>query len=371
MSIFDLTFLGIGSMLGMGVYIMCGNLATTVGPAMIISFILAGIAATLSALCYAEFAGRAPGTGSAYCYCYITVGEFMAFVLGWNLALEFVIGTACLARGLSGYLDSIADGKMSEYMKEQLPIGVDVLSPYPDFLAFVIMVVFTCLVSVGVKESTIVNNILVVINLITIVVVIVSGFIKADIDNWSIVKTSLPEHFKHVDIGNGGFAPYGFSSILEGAATCFYAYTGFDTVATTGGEANNPQRAIPIALMLSMSIGILAYTCVSATFTLMWPFYDQVSWDFFLCYSIVGSIFGMARVVYSIAHDGLLCTPLGKVNKRTQTPLNATMVAGVLTGVIAIIFDADQLISMTSIGTLMAYSMVGVCVLILRYLITP
>ncbi|KAK9501850.1 hypothetical protein O3M35_012501 [Rhynocoris fuscipes] len=384
LNVFDLTFLGIGSMLGMGVYIMVGDLASKVGPAMVLSFIMAGIASTLSAMCYAEFAGRTPGTGSAYAYCYITIGEFIAFILGWNLCLEFVIGTACLARGMSGYVDSLFNGAIGHYLNTTLHMEVPYLSVYPDFFSFLLMIIFTAIIVAGVKESTTFNNIFVTINGITIIILIVVGFMHVHPKNWSL--PSSPGG------GVGGFMPYGFSSVMEGAATCFYAYTGFDTVATTGGEARNPQRTIPLALVLSISCAVVVYTLISTTFTLMWPYTDTnlignppypyvldklelyvIKWFVIVGATaavtgcLLSSIFGMARIFYSIAYDGLIFKCLSKVNNYTRTPIRASVVSGFVTGIISILFSTEQLIDMTSLGTLMAYTMVAVCVLILRY----
>ncbi|KAE8574076.1 high affinity cationic amino acid transporter 1 [Halyomorpha halys] len=382
----DLVFLGLGSMLGMGVYIMAGELATKVGPAMILSFLFAGVACTLAALCYAEFAGRTPGTGSAYAYCYITVGEFVAFILGWNLCLEFVIGTACLARGMSAYIDSMFSGSIASWERKHFGMDIQFISTYPDFLSFIIMVVFSAIVSIGVKESTMINNTFVVINMVTIIMLVIIGIVHVNFSNWTLDGTESPH------AGKGGFMPFGFSSVMEGAATCFYAYTGFDTVATTGGEAKNPQKTIPFALIVSISLAVLVYGSISATFTLMWPYFDQnlkkgspypyvlenlgltnMKWAVTIgaLAAVTGctlsSVFGMARIVYSIAEDGLLFRPMSVINRFTKTPVNATIATGLLTGFLSVIFSTEQLIDMTSLGTLMAYTMVAICVLLLRY----
>ncbi|XP_066903829.1 high affinity cationic amino acid transporter 1 isoform X2 [Halyomorpha halys] len=382
----DLVFLGLSSMLGMGVYILAGELATKIGPAMMLSFIFAGAASTLAALCYAEFASRTPGTGSAYAYCYITIGEFVAFILGWNLCLEFVIGTACLVRGMSAYLDSQFGGSISNWEKKHFGMHFKFLSEYLDILSFIIIVIFSGIVSIGVRESTIINNTFAIINMVTIITLIIIGLVYAKIENWSL-SGSLNPH-----AGQGGFMPFGFSSVMEGAATCFYAYTGFDTIATTGGEAKNPQTTVPLALVLSISLAIVVYGSISATLTLMWPYFDQnlnkgspypYIFEKLELKSIklvvttgalaavtgctLSSVFGMARIVYSIAQDGLLFQPLSVINRITKTPVYATIVSGLFTGFWSVLFNTEQLIDMTSIGTLMAYTMVAICVLLLRY----
>uniref|UniRef100_A0A146LBN1 High affinity cationic amino acid transporter 1 n=1 Tax=Lygus hesperus TaxID=30085 RepID=A0A146LBN1_LYGHE len=385
LNVLDLTFLGISSMVGMGVYIMVGDLATKVGPACVISFLIAGFACALSGVCYAEFAARIPCTGSAYAYSYITIGEFVAFVLGWNLALEMTIGTACLARAMSGYVDTtFFNGSIESFLETNVPMDVPSMASYADFFSFFLMMVFAALVCAGAKESTMLNNLFVGVNMTTIAVIIVLGVIHADFGNWSLPPSPAG--------GDGGFVPFGVSKVMEGAATCFYAYTGFDTVATTGNEAKNPKRSIPIALVSSILCAATVYGTLSLTFTLMWPYYDPelatghpypyvfaqlgLGWAKYLvgigatcavfgC--MLSSTFGMSRIVYAIADDGLIFQSLSKINSRTRTPIRATVVSGIFTGIVAVVFNTDQLVDMTSLGTLMAYTMVAICVLILRY----
>nr|CAD7259507.1 unnamed protein product [Timema shepardi] len=342
----------------------------------------------MGSLCYAEFASRVPKAGSAYVYSYVCVGEFVAFIIGWNLILEYVIGTASVARGLSNYIDALTDNVMHKTMIEVMPININFLSDYPDFLAFGIIMLLAVLLAIGVKESTIMNNLFTVLNMIVIAIVIVAGSIKADVYNWNIPKAEIPANV--TTAGEGGFMPFGVAGVMAGAAKCFYGFVGFDCIATTGEEAKNPQRSIPIAIVISLVIIFLSYFGISTVLTMMWPYYDQdsdaplpyvfmmVGWPvikwivtvgavFALCTSLLGAMFPLPRILYAMAMDGLLFRFLAKVHPRSQTPLLATILSGLLAGVMATIFDLQQLIDMMSIGTLLAYTIVAICVMILRY----
>nr|CAD7601137.1 unnamed protein product [Timema genevievae] len=335
-----------------------------------------------------EFASRVPKAGSAYVYSYVCVGEFVAFIIGWNLILEYVIGTASVARGLSNYIDALTDNVMHKTMVEVMPININFLSDYPDFLAFGIIMLLAVLLAIGVKESTIMNNLFTVLNMIVIAIVIVAGSIKADVYNWNIPKAEIPANV--TTAGEGGFMPFGVAGVMAGAAKCFYGFVGFDCIATTGEEAKNPQRSIPIAIVISLIIIFLSYFGISTVLTMMWPYYDQdsdaplpyvfmmVGWPvikwivtvgavFALCTSLLGAMFPLPRILYAMAMDGLLFRFLAKVHPRSQTPLLATILSGLLAGVMATIFDLQQLIDMMSIGTLLAYTIVAICVMILRY----
>ncbi|XP_059178303.1 cationic amino acid transporter 2-like isoform X2 [Physella acuta] len=382
----DLIGLGIGSTLGAGLYVVAGQVALeTAGPAVTISFLVAAVASALAGMCYAEFAARIPRAGSAYVYSYVTVGEFMAFIIGWNLVLEYVIGTASVARGWSGYFDSLIDKKISKFFNSTMPMHIDELSEYPDFFALGITLLVTVLLTFGVKESAMINNIFTCVNLLVVVYVTICGFFKFDWKNWNLSESEVPK-----TAGTGGFMPFGFSGMMAGAATCFYAFVGFDCVATTGEESKNPQRAIPIGIIVSLLIIFLSYFSVSAILTLMCPYFlldkdaalpavfDRVGWGVAryiitvgavcgLSTSLLGGMFPLPRVLYAMAGDGVIFKFMGKVSSRFKTPVIGTAISGVFAGLMAMLFNLKELVDMMSIGTLLAYTLVGISVLILRY----
>ncbi|CAG9862945.1 unnamed protein product [Phyllotreta striolata] len=390
LNLLDLTALGVGATLGLGAYVLAGSVAKNVaGPAVCISFLVAAIASVGAGLCYAEFAARVPKAGSAYVYSYVSVGEFVAFFIGWNLILEYVIGTASVASGMSNYINSLVDNKIKDTLQEWMPMNVSFLSPYPDFLSFIFVMILTFLLAFGVKESSLINNVFTVINLVTICLAVAAGSIKATPDNWKIDVNTLSEEDRGV-AGAGGFMPFGISGIMAGAARCFYGFIGFDAIATTGEEAKNPQRDIPLAVILSLTIIFAAYFSISTSLTMALPYYlqdpnapyphlfDAFGWTvikwvvtigaiFALCTSMLGAMFPLPRVLYAMSKDGIIFKQLSKVNEKTKTPVLATFLSGFLSSVMAVVFNLDQLIDMMSIGTLLAYTIVAVSVLLLRY----
>ncbi|CAK1554800.1 unnamed protein product [Leptosia nina] len=343
------------------------------GPGAALSFIIAAVASIFSGVCYAEFGVRVPNTtGSAYTYSYVTVGEFIAFIIGWNMLLEYLIGTSACARALSACFDSLCDGALSNYLAEH--IGT-VFGKPPDFLAFTITALMTLVLVAGVKKSLIFNNVLNIINLSVWVFIITAGLFYAKWDNWS---------------SHHGFLPYGWSGVFSGAATCFYAFIGFDIIATTGEEAMNPKRSIPLAIVYSLGIVLMAYVTCSLMLTLIVP-YDQVVTDSALlemftyvnaptCKYIValgalagltvsmfGSMFPLPRVVYAMAQDGLIFKQLAMISEASGTPAFATICGGSAASIVALIIHLEVLVEMMSIGTLLAYTLVSTCVLVLRY----
>ncbi|XP_032237943.2 high affinity cationic amino acid transporter 1 isoform X1 [Nematostella vectensis] len=370
----DLAGLGIASTLGAGIYVLAGIVAKNIaGPGLVLSFLIAGIASLMSALCYAEFGSRVPRAGSAYVYSYVAIGEFCAFVVGWNMILEYLIGASSLARGCTEYLDALFNGQIREYSLKHIgSMNAPLIAQYPDFLAFAIALIVTIPLALGAAMTTRTNNVITAINLIVITFITLVGLSFADRKNWN------------------NFLPYGFSGVVAGAATCFFSFVGFDCIATSAEEAKNPTKDVPIAILITIGICFVAYFGVSAALTLMWPYnllpaqgalpkvfaLRGAPWAQYLIAagalcgltaSLIGALFPLPRLLYAMASDGLIFTFLARIHPRTEIPIFATVIAGVLAAVLALLFELQELVEMMSIGTLLAYTIVAICVLLLRF----
>ncbi|KAM6155700.1 cationic amino acid transporter 4 [Rhynchocyon petersi] len=374
----DLTLLGVGGMVGSGLYVLTGTVAKQMaGPAVLVSFAVAAVASLLAALCYAEFGARVPRTGSAYLFTYVSMGELWAFLIGWNVLLEYLIGGAAVARAWSGYLDAIFGHHIRNFTENHLGVwNVPLLTSSPDFLAAGILLLASAFVSCGARVSSWLNHTFSAISLGVILFIITLGFVLARPHNWSAEE--------------GGFAPFGFSGIMAGTATCFYAFVGFDVIAASSEEARNPQRAVPIAIAISLGLAAGAYILVSTVLTLMVPWHSLdpdsaladaffrrgYSWAGFIV--AVGSIcamntvllsnlFSLPRIVYAMATDGLFFQVFARVHPRTQVPMMGILVFGVLMALLALLLDLEALVQFLSIGTLLAYTFVAASVIVLRF----
>ncbi|XP_039098743.1 cationic amino acid transporter 4 isoform X2 [Hyaena hyaena] len=382
LSTLDLTLLGVGGMVGSGLYVLTGTVAKQMaGPAVLLSFAVAAVASLLSALCYAEFGARLPRTGSAYLFTYVSMGELWAFLIGWNVLLEYLIGGAAVARAWSGYLDAMFNHRIHNLTEAYVGTWqVPLLAHYPDFLAAGIIILASVFISCGARVSSWLNHTFSVVSLVVILFVIILGFILARPHNWSAEE--------------GGFAPFGFSGIMAGTATCFYAFVGFDVIAASSEEARNPKRAVPIAITISLGLAAGAYILVSTVLTLMVPwhsldpdsaladaFYRRgYSWAGFIVAAgsicamntvLLSSLFSLPRIVYAMAIDGLFFQVFAQVHPRTQVPMVGILVFGGLMTCLALLLDLEALVQFLSIGTLLAYTFVATSIIVLRFQRAP
>ena len=377
---FQLVLMGLGGMIGAGLYVLTGVEAKEVtGPAVVVSYTIAAIASIFSAVCYVEFACRVPRTGSAYTFTYIAVGEIWAFLIGWNLILEYAISGASVATAFTGYVDSLTGYAISNFTVETIMGGklwnVSFLAPYPDIFSSLVVILITLLVICGAKVSSWTNAIFLIINMIVIAVIIVLGFSKADIRNWQ---------------DYGGFVPNGPGSVISGAATLFFSYVGFDTIAMANEETIDPRTSIPRATFISILLTSVIYITASAVLTLMVPYPELdessafaaafarfgIEWAKWvvgvgaLCAiftSILMSIYCLPRSLYAMSRDGLLFQWLGTVSDVTKVPVYGSIFAMILVVLPTMFFTLSQLVGFLSIGVLFAYTFVSASVLILRY----
>jgi basic amino acid/polyamine antiporter, APA family len=427
----NLTLLGIGAIIGAGIFVLTGTAAANyAGPAVVLSFVLAGLGCLFAGLCYAEFAAMIPIAGSAYTYGYATLGEFLAWIIGWDLILEYLFGAATVAVGWSGYFTAFfgelglalppafASAPLTVEGTHTLVRSVLCVNPANNLLfgldslrtaagavggsaetlcaaaggvlqggvinlpAMALIALMTSLLVIGIKESARFNNIIVFVKVAIVVLVIVFGFMYVNTSNWT----------PFIPANTGTFGEYGWSGIVRAAAVVFFAYIGFDAVSTAAQEAKNPQRDMPIGILASLAICTVLYILMAAVMTglahyselaVPHPVYVAIAkagpslkWlGFFIN---IGAIAGLASVVlvmlmgqprifYSMSRDGLLPAVFGKVHPKFRTPYVTTIVTGVAAGLVAGFFPIGLLGELVSIGTLLAFVIVCAGIIVLRY----
>jgi APA family basic amino acid/polyamine antiporter len=388
----SLVAFGIGGIIGTGIFVLTGLAAAQhAGPAIVFSFIIAGIGCMFAGLCYSEFAAMVPVAGSAYAYSYATLGEFVAWFVGWNLILEYMMAASTVAVGWSRYFVKLLDHYGVNFIPAQLTsapfetIGssfqMHQTGAILNLPAIAIVGAVTALCYKGIKESAFVNMIIVAIKVSIVLAVIVFGFKYVNTSNW---VPYIPEN-------TGTFGQFGWSGILQAAGIIFFAYIGFDGVSTCAQEAKNPQRGMPIGILGSLAICTLLYVMMSSVMTGLVPFkqlndaapvavalesHPQLAW--LSGWVIWGALFGLtsviltmiipqARIWLTMAHDGLMPKFLGKIHPKFKTPHVSTLLTGLFAATLGGLFPIGILGELVSIGTLVAFIVVCIGVLVLRY----
>jgi APA family basic amino acid/polyamine antiporter len=388
----DLVVFGVGVIIGTGIFVLTGQAAGTLaGPAIALSFVAAGVVCALAALCYAEFASTVPVAGSAYTFAYATLGELVAWIIGWDLILELALGAATVASGWSDYLRVVCQDTLGV----NLPDWVD--GSHHNLMAALLVLALTGLLCLGVQVSSRVNAAIVAVKVTVVLLVIVAGvfYVKgANLDPFVPPRGSTPAPgggstttlLQDLGVHTGAF---GVGGIFTGAALVFFAFIGFDIVATAAEEARNPQRDLPIAIFGSLAICTALYVAVSLVVTGMVP-YDHLSLEAPLAEAFrsvgaggiaqvvsVGALAGLttvtlilmlgqSRVFFAMSRDGLLPPVFAHVSERFGTPYRTTLVTGVAVAAVAFFVDLQTLAELVNIGTLFAFIVVSAGIVVLR-----
>jgi len=366
----DLILLGVGAIIGAGVFVLTGIAAATkAGPAVVISYIVAGFTSMFAALAYAELAASIGGTGSAYNYAFTGFGEFIAWIIGWDLLLEYIMSVATVAIGWSGYVDNLFES-LHIYIPEMLtknPFEGGIIN----LPAVFIILSLSALLCIGVKQSARFNAAIVFIKLITIIIFISVAITDIDLKNW--------EHF----------LPFGWIGVMHGAAFVFFAYIGFDALSTAVEESINPQRDIPIGIIGSLIFCTVTYIVVSALLVSIVPYTTlnvrspvayallrlghHTAAGFIAAGAIAGlttvilvMYYGLTRICLAIARDGLLPSTLATINLKTRTPIRIILLTGIIMALIAGLAPINRAAELVNIGTLAAFTLVCAGVIVLR-----
>ncbi|MCE5233949.1 MAG: amino acid permease [Mizugakiibacter sp.] len=383
-----LIMLGIGAVIGAGIFVLTGQAAAVhAGPAVVLSFVFAGVACAFAGLCYAEFASMLPVSGSAYSYSYATLGEFVAWFIGWMLVLEYLFAASTVAVGWSGYLNSLLvdynlalPAALSSAPLTLVGGSFQLTGAIINLPAVLIVAAISCLCYVGITQSAFVNSIVVAIKLVVILMFVGFSLRYVDPANW--------HPFIPAAQGDGHF---GWDGVFRGASVVFFAYIGFDAVSTAAQECKNPQRDMPIGILGSLVVCTILYIIVSGVLTGMLPYlqlntahpvttaldaYPSLRWlkEIVAIGAIAGlssvilvMLMGQPRIFYTMSRDGLLPKLFGKVHPKFQTPYVGTVIVGIVAATLAGLFPIGVLGDLVSMGTLLAFATVCVGVLVLRY----